>query len=138
MKKRKYGRGTKISRKSVHIDVGENVIIHDNVIIKGKSIIEDNVEIFPGTEIYNSKIGKGTTIKSSFIEEAEIGKNNTIGPFTRIRKGTVTKEEVYLVSFVEVKNSEIASKTKASHLSYIGDSTIGEKVNIGCGVVFVN
>ena len=135
-------RGTKISKKSVYIDpsvtIGNNVIIHDNVTIKGFSRIEDGAEIFSGTEITESIVGSNTKIKSSFIEFSEIGENNIIGPFARIRKGTKTGQEVCIGSFVEVKNSFIQDFTKASHLCYIGDSTIGKRVNIGCGVVFCN
>lgn len=140
MKKRKNK--TKISKLGVHIDktvsIGAGVVIHDNVSIKGNSVISEGVEIFSGSEIYDSKIGNNTKIRNSLIEESELGEDNVIGPFARLRKGTRTGKRVYLGSFVEVKNSYIDDDTKASHLAYIGDATIGKKVNVGCGVIFAN
>lgn len=142
MRKYKVGKNCKISKNSVYIDqevvIGNNVIIFDNVYLLGKTVIEDDVTIFPGTEIRNSVIHKGSVIKYSIIDSAEVGENNKIGPFSRLRPGARTDKNVLIGNFVEVKNSFIGQNTKASHLAYVGDSDIGKNVNIGCGAIFVN
>lgn len=118
--------------------LGKNVTILGNCYILGNTIIEDNVTIYPFTYIENSFIGENSKIMSSFLEDCKIGKNNTIGPYARIRPNTITQENVKIGNFVEIKNSLICSNTKASHLTYIGDAEIQENVNIGCGVIFAN
>ena len=142
MKKFKRGKNCKISKGSVEISnesqIFDNVVIHDNVKILGKSIIESDVEIFSSTTIKDSVVKKGAKIKSSDLDGCVIGENNIIGPFSRIRPGTQTEEDVVIGNFVEVKNSKIGKGTKACHLAYIGDCEIGENVNIGCGAIFVN
>lgn len=117
---------------------GENVSIGQNVIIKGKCKIEDNVEIGANCEIIDSEVGSGSKIVFSVVEESRIGKNCEIGPYSRIRPNSEVGDNVKIGNFVEIKNSKIGSKTKASHLAYIGDADIGENVNIGCGAIFVN
>jgi len=113
MRKFKKGKHCKISKQLVHIDkeviIGENVIIQDSVIIQGKTIIEDNVVICHGTEIKDSVIKNGSIIKNSVIEGVEIGPNNKIGPFARLRPGTKTEKDVLIGNFVEIKNSFIGS-----------------------------
>lgn len=141
MRKIKKGKNCQISKWAYiekDVVIGNNVFIDNNVKIFGHTIIEDDVKIFSGTEITDSYIRKGTIIRCSFIDGAEIGKDNKIGPFARLRPGTKTDEDVLIGNFVEVKNSHIGSKTKACHLAYIGDSDIGKKVNVGCGAIFVN
>ena len=130
------------NKKLVEIDseckIGNNVILHGCVFIKGSSVIGDDVEIYGNTYIFNSEIGPKTKIIASIIEDSKIGKSNSIGPFTRIRPGSITSENVKLGNFVEVKNSKIGKESKAAHLSYIGDADVGENVNVGCGAIFVN
>ena len=142
MRKYKVGKNCKISKQLVHIDkeviIKDNVTIYDNVYILGNTIIEDDVTIFSGTEIRDSVIGKGSVIKYSIIDHAEVGENNKIGPFSRLRPGAKTDKNVLVGNFVEIKNSFIGQDTKASHLAYVGDSDIGKNVNIGCGAIFVN
>lgn len=131
-----------IDKKSVRIDpsskIGKGVVFHENVIVEGNCVIEDGVEIFGNTFIRSSTIGKNSKIVSSFIEESVIGQENSIGPFTRLRPHSKTGKRVKLGNFVEVKNSSLGDMTKAAHLAYIGDADVGESVNIGCGVIFVN
>ena len=129
-------------KKSVFIDekvkLGDNVVIHENINISGECEIGDNVEIFGCTFISNSKIGAGCKIVASFIEDSQIGENNAIGPFARIRPNTKTKANVKIGNFVEIKNSSIGEGCKIAHLAYVGDADVGKRVNIGCGVIFVN
>ena len=119
-------------------EIGENVIIYENVRIEGDTKIGDNVTIFPNCFIADTIIGKGTKIYSSHIEKAEIGSCCAIGPFAHLRPKTKLGDGVRVGNFCEVKNSIVGNKTKISHLAYVGDATIGESCNIGCGVIFVN
>lgn len=142
MKKYKCGKNVKISRCCTFIDedvfLDDDVKILDNVKIYGKSVIGKGSVIGPCCEIFDSKIGCKTKIKYSVLEGAEIGDENIIGPFSRIRPKTKTERGVKIGNFVEVKNSTLKQGVKASHLAYIGDAEIGKNVNIGCGAIFVN
>ena len=89
--------------------------------------------------IRSSSIASGTYIAPfSHIDQAEIGSNCHIGPYARIRPGSKLHNDVHIGNFVEVKNSEIAANSKANHLSYIGDSDVGSRVNIGAGTITCN
>jgi bifunctional UDP-N-acetylglucosamine pyrophosphorylase/glucosamine-1-phosphate N-acetyltransferase len=89
--------------------------------------------------IRDSSIATGTDIAPySHIDSSEVGPNCHIGPYARLRPGTRLHDEVHIGNFVEVKNSEIAANSKANHLSYIGDSTVGSRVNIGAGTITCN
>ena len=139
--RKKIGKNCKIS-KSAFLDksvlIGSNVEILEGTKLLGETIIYDGAKIGPYSQIKDSVIEEESEIAYSIIDGAKIGKNNHIGPFTRIRPGTQTEENVLLGNFVEIKNSFIGSGTKASHLAYVGDSEIGKDVNIGCGAIFVN
>lgn len=129
-------------KKSVKIsslcEIGDNVVLHENIVLSGKCKIGDNVEIFGDTRIEESEIGAGTKIVASMIEHSIIGENNNIGPFSHIRPGTNTDKSVRIGNFVEIKNSNIGEGTKIAHLSYVGDADVGKNVNVGCGVIFAN
>jgi bifunctional UDP-N-acetylglucosamine pyrophosphorylase/glucosamine-1-phosphate N-acetyltransferase len=74
----------------------------------------------------------------SHIDSSEVGANCHIGPYARLRPGTKLADEVHIGNFVEIKNSDIAANSKANHLSYIGDATVGRRVNIGAGTITCN
>jgi bifunctional UDP-N-acetylglucosamine pyrophosphorylase/glucosamine-1-phosphate N-acetyltransferase len=121
------------------IEIGVDVELDANVILEGNVKLEDNIKIMSNTIIKNSKIMKNTIIKSySIIEDSIIGESCNIGPFARIRPNCNLGKNVGIGNFVEVKASTIKNNTKANHLSYIGDSEIGENVNIGAGVITCN
>ena len=89
--------------------------------------------------IKNAKIGSGTVIAPfSHLENCEVGAHAQIGPFARLRPNAVLADEVHIGNFVEVKNSQIGQGSKANHLTYIGDTTIGIKTNIGAGTITAN
>jgi len=124
-------RGKLVCARDVEIDVG--------CIFEGEVHLGNNVKVGAYTIIKNSKIEAGTHIEPySHIELAEIGGNCSIGPFARLRPGTRLHKGVHIGNYVEVKNSEIAAGSKANHLSYIGDSTVGSRVNIGAGTITCN
>ena len=119
--------------------VGRDVSIDMNVILQGKIEIGDDVIIGANCIIKDSVIGTGTEIKpNSVIEQADIGDRCQVGPFTRIRPQTRLADAVHLGNFVEVKKSFIDTTSKVNHLTYIGDSEIGKRVNVGAGTITCN
>jgi bifunctional UDP-N-acetylglucosamine pyrophosphorylase/glucosamine-1-phosphate N-acetyltransferase len=118
---------------------GQDVEIDINVIIQGKVTLGDNVIIGANCILIDCEIQAGAIIAAnSIIEKSFVGERATIGPFARIRPDTVLKEEVHVGNFVEIKKSTLGNQTKCGHLTYIGDSTIGERTNIGAGVITCN
>lgn len=121
------------------LSFGEDVEIDVNVILEGKVKLGNNVSIGPNVILKNTELHDGTKIlANTMIEDAKIGPGCHIGPFARIRPGTSLGVNVRIGNFVEVKHSNIGSKTKVNHLSYIGDATIGQEVNIGAGTITCN
>lgn len=121
------------------IKFGKDCKIDINVIIEGDVILADNVEIEANTIIRNSIIGNNSKIlANSIVEMATIKENVTIGPFARIREGSVFNNNAKVGNFVETKKTTVGNGSKASHLSYLGDSTIGDNVNIGAGCITCN
>jgi len=118
---------------------GRDVTIDVNCVFEGTVELGDDVTIGPNCVIRNARIGNGTNIKPfCHIEDAEVGTVGQIGPYARLRPGTVLAEDVHIGNFVEVKNSQIAAHSKANHLSYVGDATVGSNVNIGAGTITCN
>lgn len=101
--------------------------------------LERDVTIEPGAVLINSAVGSGTRIKAgSYVERSTIGRNVNVGPYAHLRPDTVLGDDVKIGNFVETKKATFAEGAKASHLSYIGDATIGRDVNIGCGFITCN
>lgn len=124
--------------------IGDNVIIGSNTVIYPNVYLEKNVEIKndctikPNTTIHDSSIGNSCMIDSSVIEESVVGDFTKIGPMAHLRPGTKIGDYCKIGNFVEVKASTLGNNVKASHLSYVGDAKLGNNINVGCGVVFVN
>lgn len=118
---------------------GTDCLLDINVILEGNVEFGDDVKVGPNTVIRNSSIGDGCVIEAnSVIDNAKIGKNCNIGPFARIRPETTLEDGVRIGNFVEIKKSNIKSKSKVNHLSYVGDSELGSNVNVGAGVITCN
>ena len=118
---------------------GRDVSIDVNCVFEGTVTLEDGVSIGANCVIKNARIGKQAQIKPfSHIDDASVGAASQIGPYARLRPGTVLGEDVHIGNFVEVKNSNIAAHSKANHLAYVGDADIGSKVNVGAGVITCN
>ena len=121
------------------LNCGKDVEIDINCIFEGAVKIGNGVRIGANSILKNVNIGAGTKIfPFSSIENADIGKDCRIGPFARMRPGTKLADEVHIGNFVEVKNSSINTGSKANHLSYIGDTSMGSNVNIGAGTITCN
>ncbi|MBI4207126.1 MAG: bifunctional UDP-N-acetylglucosamine diphosphorylase/glucosamine-1-phosphate N-acetyltransferase GlmU [Betaproteobacteria bacterium] len=122
-----------------NLDCGSDVRIDVNCVFEGQVRLGAGVEIGANCVLRNVEVGAGTRIEPfTHIDEATIGTGCRIGPFARIRPGTRLAEEVHIGNFVEVKASEIEARSKANHLAYVGDSTVGRDVNIGAGTITCN
>lgn len=121
------------------VTLGRDTVLYPNVRIEGGTAIGDACTIYPGCRIKDSVIASNVTVKDhSVIEESEIASGASIGPFAHLRPGAVVKERAKIGNFVEIKKSTIGEGSKANHLSYIGDATVGKDVNIGAGVITCN
>ena len=122
-----------------HLSCGRDVEIDVGCIFEGQVSLGNGVRVGAYTVIRNSKVADGTRIAPySHIEESDIGASCQIGPYARLRPGSKLARDVHIGNFVEVKNSQIAESSKANHLSYIGDSTVGSRVNVGAGTITCN
>jgi len=124
-------RGELICGRDVTIDVG--------CVFEGRVELADGVRIGAHCVLVDATVGAGANIKPfSHIDDATIGAASQIGPYARLRPGTTLGEDVHIGNFVEVKNSTVAAHSKANHLAYVGDATVGSRVNIGAGVITCN
>lgn len=139
-----------------HVENGVMIFALDSSYIAPDAVIGAGTQILPGTLIRrgckigagciigpnavleNAEIGDGTTVNTSQVYDSKIGAESTVGPFAYVRPGCVVGDHTRIGDFVELKNSQIGNDTKVSHLTYIGDAEVGERVNFGCGTVVVN
>ncbi len=118
---------------------GCNVTIDVNCVFEGRVELGDGVQVGANCVLRNVTIAADTRIDAfTLIDDAEIGEANRLGPFSRIRPGTTLARDVHVGNFVEIKNSQIDDGSKINHLSYVGDTTMGKKVNIGAGTITCN
>ena len=121
------------------VTVGRDVFIDVGVVLEGKVVLGDRVRLEPYAVVRNSTLGADTVVHShSVLDGAAAGDDCEIGPFARIRPGTVLSGHVKVGNFVETKNSQIAAHSKVNHLTYVGDATVGTGVNIGAGTITCN
>lgn len=115
-----------------------DVVIEPGSHLKGQTTIEAGAKIGPGSLIEHSHIGRNAEILYSVVRYATIGPETTVGPYAHLRQGAQTGAGCRVGNFVEIKNSHLGDQTNCAHLSYLGDSTLGRGVNIGCGTVTAN
>lgn len=121
------------------LTVGRDVEIDIGCIFEGKVSLADNVRIGPYCVIRNASIGAGTVLAAyTHIDDASLAEECRIGPFARLRPGTQLADHAHVGNFVELKNAQVDSGSKINHLSYVGDATVGKKVNIGAGTITCN
>ena len=124
---------------SAQAQIGRDTVIHPNVTIEGKTVIGEGCVIRAGARITNSRLGDNVTVKDhSVIVDSQIESNCSVGPFAHLRMNAMLEEKATVGNFVEVKKSRLKRGTKAMHLTYLGDATIGERTNIGAGTITCN
>ena len=133
---------TMIDPDSITIDetvtLGTDVIIEPQTHLRGNTVIGSGCKIGPGTLIEDSELGENSTVLYSVITESTIARNNRIGPYAHLRGNVNLGEGCRIGNFVEMKKSTIGNKTNIAHLSYIGDATLGNQVNVGAGTITAN
>ena len=121
------------------LSCGRDVTIDVGCVFEGRVHLEDGVRIGAHCVIRNSTVGAGAQVHPfCHIDEARVGPAGRIGPYARLRPGTELGEDVHIGNFVEVKNAQVAAHSKANHLAYVGDATVGSRVNIGAGTITCN
>ena len=121
------------------LEIGSDNEIDVNVVMEGRLKLGNNISIAPNCLIKDTVIGDNVKIfANSIIENSVIGNDCRIGPFARIRPDSILDDHVHVGNFVEIKKSSLGKRTKANHLSYIGDAEIGNDTNIGAGVITCN
>ena len=120
------------------VKIGRGTVIGPCVTLKGNTVIGENCVIGQNSRVENCRIADGVEIQSSVLLDSSVGEGTKVGPFAYVRPGSKVGAHCKVGDFVEIKNSTFGDGSKASHLTYIGDSDVGSGVNLGCGVVFVN
>jgi len=125
-----------------HVDAGVRIepgaTIWPDVYLKGDTAIAAGAVVGPGVDATDSTIGPGATVRYAVLDHAVVGPRATVGPYAYLRPGAVLAEEAKAGCHVEIKNSTVGPRSKVPHLSYVGDTTIGEDTNIGAGTITVN
>ncbi len=134
---------TFIDPKSVYISsaaaIGRDTIIYPNVTIEGETVIGDGCTLRPGVRIVSSRVGNGVDVLDNcLIIDSELGNGCVVGPMAHLRGKAVMEDGSKVGNFVELKKTRLGRGSKASHLTYLGDATIGEKTNIGAGTITCN
>ncbi|MCY1406437.1 Bifunctional protein GlmU [compost metagenome] len=121
------------------VSVGRDVQIDINVILEGTVVIEDDVSIGPNCVIKNSTLRRGAIVKAnSHLEGAVVGEGSDVGPFARLRPGSVLEQRAHVGNFVELKNAHLNDGVKVGHLTYLGDTEVGKDTNVGAGTITCN
>lgn len=123
---------------SAEAKIGRDTVLQPGTMIEGQAVIGEKCVIGPNSQIVDSIIGNEVKIHSSVVLSSEIGSQTSVGPFAHIRPEASIGSRARIGNFVEVKKSTLGDDTKVSHLSYIGDATLGNNVNVGCGAITVN
>ena len=134
---------TFIDPKNVYVneqaEIGRDTVIYPNVRIEGETVIGDGTTIRSGTRITNSRVGLAVEILDNcVIVDSQIGNECTVGPFAHLRGNSIMEEGAKVGNFVELKKTNLGRDSKANHLTYLGDATIGENTNIGAGTITCN
>ena len=134
--------GAEFISRDVYIDpdvvIAPGAVILPGCILRGKTEIGAGCVIGPNTLLEDTVVEENSTVNASQCYQSHIGANNKIGPFTHVRTGTKTAEGCHLGAYVETKNADFAEGNTVSHLTYIGDATVGKYCNFGCGTVTCN
>jgi bifunctional UDP-N-acetylglucosamine pyrophosphorylase/glucosamine-1-phosphate N-acetyltransferase len=122
----------------VEVAIGQDTVIAPISSIHGASVVGGGCSIGPHATLIDAHVGEQASVVHSYVTGAEIGARVSVGPFAYLRPGTVLREGAKAGTFVEIKNSDVGPGSKVPHLSYIGDTEIGEQTNIGAGTITAN
>ncbi|HRK08356.1 MAG TPA: bifunctional UDP-N-acetylglucosamine diphosphorylase/glucosamine-1-phosphate N-acetyltransferase GlmU [Pseudobdellovibrionaceae bacterium] len=121
------------------VQIGSGSVVYPNVMLRGRTRIGAYCVLEPGTHILSSTLGDGVHVKSGcYIDHAQLENRVSIGPYAHLRPDTILREESHVGNFVEMKKTDFGARSKAGHLTYLGDATVGQDVNIGCGTITCN
>lgn len=121
------------------VQIGSGSVVYPNVMLRGRTRIGAYCVLEPGTHILSSTLGDGVHVKSGcYIDHAQLENRVSIGPYAHLRPDTILREEAHVGNFVEMKKTDFGARSKAGHLTYLGDATVGQDVNIGCGTITCN
>jgi bifunctional UDP-N-acetylglucosamine pyrophosphorylase/glucosamine-1-phosphate N-acetyltransferase len=122
----------------VEVEIGQDTVIAPFTTLRGRTKIGVGCEIGPHATLIDAHVGDDATVVHSYVKEAVVGDRVSVGPFAYLRPGAVLREGAKAGTFVEIKNSDVGAGSKVPHLSYIGDTDIGEATNIGAGTITAN
>lgn len=120
------------------VEIAPDVVIEPQTHLRGKTAIATGSHIGPGSLIENSQIGAHSTVAFSVVSDSQVGDHSRIGPYTHLRGNAIVGDRCRVGNFVEIKKASLGNGTNAAHLSYLGDATLGEKVNVGAGTITAN
>jgi len=120
------------------VAIGPGTVVYPGTILREGVSIGEHCTIGPNTMLQNCRVGNGVTLNNVQANDCEIGDNCTVGPWVHLRPGTKLGAGLRIGNFVELKNAQVGDGTKISHLSYVGDATLGQNVNVGCGLAVAN
>ena len=120
------------------VSLGQDTVIYPNTMVLGKSTVGEGCTLGPGSTIRDSQIGDRCRVVASFLTEAVLESDVSVGPYCHLRPGTHLEEGVHVGTFAEIKNSRLGKGTAMGHFGYIGDATVGQGVNLGAGTVTCN
>jgi bifunctional UDP-N-acetylglucosamine pyrophosphorylase/glucosamine-1-phosphate N-acetyltransferase len=121
------------------LTVGNDVVIDVNCVFEGTVTLGSNVRIGPNCLLQNCQVADNAVIEAnSIIQEAQVGNDCQVGPYARLRPGSVLETKAKVGNFVEMKKSTLGQGAKANHLTYLGDATVGAHANIGAGTITCN
>ena len=121
------------------VQVGADTVLHPNVYLEGRTVVGAACDIQAGTRLVNATVGDRVTIRNyCIVTDSTVADGAVLGPFAHLRPGSVVEAEAHVGNFVELKKTTLGRGSKASHLAYLGDATIGDNVNIGAGTITCN
>lgn len=119
-------------------EVASGAVLMPGTILKGNTTVASGAVIGPNALLENAVVGEGSTVNASQVYDSVIGRRTNVGPFAYVRPNCTVGDDIKVGDFVELKNSTIGNGTKISHLTYVGDTDLGQRINLGCGTVTVN
>ena len=120
------------------VTIGQDTVVEPSTYLRGATTVGAGAHVGPNTTIIDTVLGDGTTVRHSYLQEAELRAGASVGPFAYLRPGTLLRERAKAGTFVEIKNSDIGEGTKVPHLSYVGDADVGPNTNLGAATITAN